>query len=103
MYCATVLYPHDPHKPLDFDRYANSLAPAYAEALGANCVKFEIRKGLAMPGRPDPAYALIASFWVNSREAFGASLADPRMRGVMEQIGAFTDIQPVRQFDEVVR
>ena len=31
-----------------------------------------------------------------------ASLNDPRFREIMEKFNAFTDIEPVRQFDEVV-
>jgi len=74
----------------------------YARFLGENCVKFEVRKGLVTPGRPAPHHICIASFWVKSREEFGTSLADPRMRGVMAKISSFTDIEPIRQFDEVV-
>jgi len=102
MFCATVLYPNKEGSAFDFEHYAGTLAPMYARFLGENCVKFEVRKGLVTPGRPVPHYICIASFWVKSREEFGTSLADPRMRGVMAKISSFTDIEPIRQFDEVV-
>jgi hypothetical protein len=35
-------------------------------------------------------------------EQYRASLADPRMKDIMAQFSAFTDIEPIRQFDEVV-
>ncbi len=102
MFCATVLYPHKEGSAFDFEHYAGTLAPMYARFLGENCVKFEVRKGLVTPGRPAPHYICIASFWVNSREEFGTSLADPRMRDIMAKISSFTDIEPIRQFDEVI-
>ena len=102
MYCATVLYPFQAGKNLDFDHCAKTLAPMYAAVLGKNCVRYEVRKGLAMAGRPAPAFACIANYWVTNREEFGAAMGDPRMREVMAKIAAFTDIEPLRQFDEVV-
>jgi hypothetical protein len=39
---------------------------------------------------------------VKSGEKFGASMADPRMGQLMGKISAFTDIQPMRQFDQVI-
>jgi uncharacterized protein (TIGR02118 family) len=102
MFCATVLYPSKEGTTFNFEQYAKTLAPLYAKFLGANCVRFEVRKGLVWPGRPPPQFALIASYWVKSREEYGASLNDPRFRGIMEQFAAFSDIEPLRQFDEVV-
>jgi uncharacterized protein (TIGR02118 family) len=102
MFCATVLYPNQEGSIFDFEQYAGTLAPTYARLLGENCIKFEVRRGLVTPGAPAPQFICIASFWVKSREAFGASLADPRMQEVMAKIFAMTDIQPIRQFDEVM-
>lgn len=102
MYCATVLYPSKEGSSFDFDLYANTLAPMYAEFLGDNCVKFEVRKGLIAPGWPPPHFLCVASYWVKSQEAYGASLSDPRFRDVMAKFTAFTDIEPLRQFDEVI-
>ncbi len=102
IFCATVLYPNKEGSSFNFEFYAGTLAPMYARFLGENCVKFEVHKGLVTPGRSAPYYICIASFWVRSREEFGASLADPRMREIMTQISSFTDIEPIRQFDEVV-
>ncbi len=101
MFCATVLYPYDASKPVDTAHYAKTLAPAYAAVLGENCIKYEVRKGLLTLGRPAPQFALIASFWVASREKFGAAFGDPAMREVMANIAAFSEVEPIRQFDEV--
>jgi uncharacterized protein (TIGR02118 family) len=87
---------------LDFAHYAGMLAPMYARFLGDNCIKFEVRKGLVTPGRSAPHFICMASYWVKSREEYGVSLAGPRMKDIMAQFSAFTDIEPIRQFDEVV-
>ena len=102
MFCATVLYPHKEGSSFDFEHYAGTLAPMYARFLGDNCVKFEVRRGLMTPGRPAPQFICIASYWVRSREEYGGSLADPRMKDITAKFSAFTDIEPIRQFDEVV-
>jgi uncharacterized protein (TIGR02118 family) len=102
MFCATVLYPNKEGSSFDFEYYAGTLAPMFANILGDNCVKFEVRRGLVTPGSPAPHCICIASFWVKSDEEFGTSLADPRMPELMAKISSFTDIEPIRQFDEVV-
>jgi uncharacterized protein (TIGR02118 family) len=102
MFCATVLYPSKDGSSFNFEHYAKTLAPMYAAFLGANCAKFEVRRGLMTPGRPAAAFICIASFWVKSREQYMASLKAPRFKEIMEKFNAFTDIEPVRQFDEVV-
>jgi uncharacterized protein (TIGR02118 family) len=101
-YCATVLYPHKEGSSFDFEYYAGTLAPMYVEFLGDNCIRFEVRKGLMTPGKEIPDYICIASYWVKSREKYSASLSDPRFEGIMKKFSAFTDIEPIRQFDEVV-
>jgi hypothetical protein len=102
LFCATVLYPFTENESFDFDLYTNVLAPRYAEILGNNCPKFEVRKGLNSPGAPAAQFLCIASFWIKDRGEFGASLADPRMKDLMHEISSFTKISPIRQFDEVL-
>ena len=102
MFCATVLYPNKQGSTFDFEHYAGILAPMYAKSLGDNCVKFEVRRGLGGPGGAAPQYICIASFWINSREKYGASLAEPRIQDIMAKISSFTDIEPIRQLDEVI-
>ena len=101
-FCATVLYPNKEGASFDFELYANTLLPEYVEILGDNVVRYEVRKGLTTPGLPVPNFICIASIWVTSGEKFGASMADPRMSALMGRISAFTDIQPMRQFDQVI-
>lgn len=102
LFCATVLYPYTEGVPFDYDYYAHGLLPLYVEILGDNCVKFEVRKGLATPGYPVPHFMCIASFWLKSAQQFGASMADPAMKDIMLKIAAFTNVQPIRQFDQVI-
>ncbi len=102
VYCATVLYPNKEGVFFDFNLYAYTLLPEYVKILGNTVVKFEVRKGLATPGAPSPNFLCIANVWVTSAEAFGAAMADPEMKIVMEKISSFTEIQPIRQFDEVI-
>jgi uncharacterized protein (TIGR02118 family) len=101
-YVATVLYPYTTEASFDFERYAQQLAPRYAEILGANCSRFEVRKGANSPGASHPAFICIANFWVKSGQEFGKAMSDPRMADLMREISAFTAIQPIRQFDEVL-
>lgn len=101
-FCWTVLYPNHEEASFDFDHYAKALVPEYVAILGENCVKYEVRKGLATPGALAPAFVCIASFWLTSGEEFRASMADERMKVVMEKIFAFTNIQSIRQFDQVM-
>ncbi|WP_152269799.1 EthD family reductase [Agriterribacter humi] len=102
IFCATVLYPNKEGATFDFELYANELIPEYVEILGDNVLKFEVRKGLTTPGQPAPNFICTANIWVSSGEKFGASMADPRMKSLMAKISAFTDIQPLRQFDQVI-
>jgi hypothetical protein len=102
MFCATVLYPNQKGRTFDFDHYSKALAPMYAEFLGDNCVRHEVRKGLVTPGAPVPAFALIASYWVLSDKEYAASLSDPRCPEIMAKFAAFSDVEPIRQFDELL-
>jgi hypothetical protein len=102
IYCATVLYPYKAGCSFDFEYYARTLALEYAKFLGDNCIRFEVRRGLMTPGKENPDYVCTASYWVKSREKYGASLSDPRFEDLMEKFSAFTDIEPIRQLDEVV-
>ncbi len=102
LFCWTVLYPNTEGATFDFDYYTQKLIPEYVAILGDNCVQFEVRKGLATPGASAPNFVCIASFWLTSGEAFRASMADERMKVVMERIFAFTDIKSIRQFDQIV-
>lgn len=102
MFCATVLYPSQQGRTFDLDYYSKALAPMYAEFLGGNCVRYEVRKGLMTPGAPMPAFACIASYWVRSDRDYMESLSDPRFPEIMAKFAAFTDVDPIRQFDEVL-
>ncbi|HKF39124.1 MAG TPA: EthD family reductase [Ktedonobacteraceae bacterium] len=101
MFCASVAYPIKQGGTFDFDYFAHKHAPLFARLLGENCVRFEVHKSLASPGAPAPSFLGVAYFWVKSGEAFGAALAqyDQEIYG---DIPHFTDIEPIRQWSEVV-
>jgi uncharacterized protein (TIGR02118 family) len=102
LFCATVLYPNKENASFDFELYSKTLILKYVEVLGENCIRYEIRKGLTTPGAPSPQFICIANFWIRSGEQFAAAMSDPGMKEIMKEIAAFTDIQPVRQFDMVI-
>jgi uncharacterized protein (TIGR02118 family) len=101
MYCATVAYPTREGDTFDFDYFLQQYVPMFVDALGDNCVRFEVRKGLNQPGAPEPPYVCVANFWVQSGERFGATLAQygDRLYG---DISRFTTIGPVRAWEEVI-
>ena len=102
VFCATVMYPSGTGEAFDVERYATELAPRYAQALGENCFAFEVRRGLNSPRAPAPAFVCVANFWIRSREQFGAALGTPDMQELMADIAKFSNLQPLRQFDEQV-
>lgn len=102
VFCATVLYSNKEGASFDFELYANQLIPEYVEILGDNVLKYEVRKGLTARDSRAPNFICIANIWVTSAEKFGASMADPKMAVLMEKISSFTEIQPIRQFDQVI-
>lgn len=102
LFCATILYPNNEGALFDFEMYSKQLIPEYVAILGENVIKYEVRKGLATPGAPAPHFICIANIWVSSGEKFAASMADPKMKTLMQKISSFTEIQPIRQFDQVL-
>lgn len=101
MFCASVAYPIQQGRIFHFDYFANKHVPLFARFLGDNCVKFEVHKSLAMPGAPTPQFIGVAYFWVQSGEEFGAALAQ-HGEEIYADIPRFTDIEPIRQWSEVV-
>ena len=102
MFCASVAYPIQQSGTFDFEYFANTHVPLFARYLGENCVRFEVHKSLASPGAPPPAYLGTAYFWVKSGEEFGAKLAQ-YSKEIYSDIPRFTNIEPVRQWSEVVQ
>jgi uncharacterized protein (TIGR02118 family) len=100
MYCASVAYPVDA-EGFDFDYFRDSHAPMFANALGSNCVRFEVHRALETPGAPPPPFLAAAYFWVDSAEAFGAALAESG-EAVYRDIANFSRTQPVRGWAEVL-
>ena len=102
MFCASVAYPIQQGGTFDFDYFANKHVPLFARLLGDNCVKFEVQKSLEQPGAPKPTVICTAYFWVKSGEAFGTTLVE-HGKEIYSDIPNFTNIEPVRQWCEVVQ
>ena len=102
MFCASVAYPIQQGGTFNFDYFANKHVPLFARFLGDNCVRFEVHKSLATPGAPAPNFIAVAYFWVKSGEDFGAALARYNEE-IYSDIPKFTDIEPIRQWSEVVQ
>jgi hypothetical protein len=102
VFCWTILYPYKEDASFDFDLLSKKLIPEYVEILGDNCTRHEVRKGLAAPGMPAPPFSCIVNVWITSREELRASMADPRIKILLEKIAAVTDIKPLQQMDEVI-
>ncbi len=101
MFCATVAYPIQQGGTFNFEYFATHHVPMFARLLGENCVRFEVHRSLASPGAPAPRFIAIAYFWLTSGEAFGAALAQ-HGKEIYSDIPQFTDIEPVREWSEVV-
>lgn len=99
MFCASVAYPSD-EADFDFQYFRDQHAPMFARLLGENCSRFEVHRGLEVPGAPPPPFLAAAYFWVTSAERFGAALAEhgPEIYG---DIANFSTTQPVRGWAEV--
>jgi uncharacterized protein (TIGR02118 family) len=102
MFCASVAYPMQQSGKFDFEYFAHKHVPLFARFLGENCVRFEVHKSLAAPGAPAPSFIGVAYFWVRSGEEFGATLARYGNE-IYSDIPNFTDIEPLRQWSEVVQ
>jgi len=102
MFCASVAYPIQQGGTFDFEYFATRHVPMFARFLGENCVRFEIHRNLSSPNAPAPHFLGAAYFWVKSSEQFGAALAQYGEE-IYADIPHFTDIEPVRQWSEVVQ
>ncbi len=101
MFCASVTYPKDEEGRFDLDYFVQNHVPMFARLLGDNCSRYEVRVPAEAPGAPRPTYRCTACFWVTSGEAFGAVLATHGQE-IYGDIARFTDLEPVRSWDEVV-
>ena len=101
MFCASVAYPIQQGGTFDFDYFAKKHVPLFARLLGENCVRFDVHRSLASPDAPSPRFLGVAYFWIKSGEGFGATLAQYG-KEIYADIAHFTDIEPLRQWSEVV-
>ena len=95
----TILYPNSEGAFFDFDYYLQKHIPLSEEINGA---KFEIHRGVAsVEGGPSP-FVCIARLPVPSVEEFIQTITT-RGQVLLDDMPNYTNIQPILQFDEVVR
>ena len=98
MLVLTIHYPNTENGFFDFDYYLKKHIPLSEEINGA---KFEIRKGVASVDGQKPPFICIARLPIPSVEQFIETITT---RGqVLIDRPNYTNIQPILQFDEVVR
>jgi uncharacterized protein (TIGR02118 family) len=100
MFCASVAYSPD-SVDFDFDYFATTHAPKFADMIGENCVRWEVHRALQTPGAPPPPFLAAAYFWVESAEAFGSMLMEQR-ETIYADIENFSKTQPLRGWAELV-
>lgn len=102
LYCLSVSYPNEQGVDFDTDHYVDVLLPAYIAYFGDNVVRFEARKGLAIPDTPPPPVYFSFNVYFRSLDQYLAVMMSDATHPVMEKIISLTDVRPVRQFDRVV-
>lgn len=102
MYCITAVYPKTEGATFDFDYYLKKHMPMTSRTLGANMVRYEIRKGMRSLDGSSPSYVCVANVWFRSLEDFQTALAKDGP-AVLADIPNFTNIQPNIQVDEIVQ
>lgn len=95
----TILYPNSEGAFFDFDYYLNKHIPLSEEINGA---KLQIQKGIASVEGQAPPFVCIARLPVESQEKFIETITT-RGRVLIDDMPNYTNIQPILQFDEVVR
>jgi len=102
LFCWTILYPGKEGVSFDFEQFSKQPIREYVDILGNNCVKYEVSKGLATPGALSPNFVCITNIWVTSLEELRVSMSEGRMRALVKRISAITELQPIRQMDEII-
>jgi uncharacterized protein (TIGR02118 family) len=95
----TILYPNTEDGFFDFDYYLEKHIPLSEEINGA---KFEILKGVSSVDGQKPPFICIARLPIRSVEQFIETITT-RGQVLIDDMPNYTNIQPILQFDEVVR
>ena len=98
-----ILYPRVPGGRFDVDYYLDHHMPLSIELLrshpGFRSVSVEIAIGAAVPGS-DAAFIAMCHYRFESIDAFVEAFTDHQAR-LQADMAAYTDIEPVIQFNEV--
>lgn len=99
----SVMYPYAEGKTFNMEYYETKHMPMVAGYLGANLVKYTIKKGLSsgIPNQPLP-YLAIGTFYVKSLSEYQAAIA-PNRDAIRADFANYTNVTPVILVSEVVK
>jgi uncharacterized protein (TIGR02118 family) len=98
----TVMYPYTAGARFDHAYYREIHMPMVKRHLGAACLYYTVDKGISgrAPGS-DPVYVAKCDFVCTSVEAYRAA-SDRHQQEIRDDIGNYTDIQPLVQVSDMV-
>lgn len=104
MYILTVTYPAADGATFDFDYYRQIHLPMVGEALGPHGLGYaSVLKGeAALDGSPPP-FLVQATFSFRDEAGARAAVASPETQQMIADIGNFTNVAPVLQFNTAVQ
>jgi uncharacterized protein (TIGR02118 family) len=102
MFCASVAYPEQKNGTFDLHYFLNKHIPLFVGFLGDNCVRYEVQKFIASLNPSAPRFLYIAYFWLQSAEQFDATI-EQHGAEIFTDIPQFTNIEPVREWREVLQ
>jgi uncharacterized protein (TIGR02118 family) len=99
MPCVTVVYPNKKGAKFDFDYYMKKHIPFVAGLMGKG---LEVRRGISTATGSPAEFVCIGTIPIDSVAAFQAIFAQHGAE-IMADIPNYTNIQPIVQFDDILR
>lgn len=99
MNCVTLLYRNKEDARFDWDYYLKVHIPMGIKIFGD---RYEIRRGLSAADGSAAPFVCVVRLWIDSKEQF-LSLISQRGADLLADMANYTNIEPIVQFDEVVR
>ncbi|MCP5146435.1 MAG: EthD family reductase [Gammaproteobacteria bacterium] len=98
--CINVLYQNGDGVNFDYDYYRDHHLVTIMKLFGHAIERFELRKTIAAPGGPAPAYLTAVNIWISDMEAFAAA-GQQHNQTLIDDIKNFTNAQATIQNDDV--
>jgi uncharacterized protein (TIGR02118 family) len=103
MYILTVTYPKSKKATFDFDYYRTKHLPEVGKAFGPFGLGYaSVLKGEQSLDGNDPAYFAVAILSFATEQGARDAVASDGCKALMEDIGNFTSVTPVLQFNTAV-